>query len=131
MFFWNLLLNYSFLLGSTGFWKYIQYTLRPPKESKQLFWYFTFFLFVCFWKWNAIPQPTRVCWIHTGKQKGNVALFILHKWYIMIFHLRYLAFFSLKVILDTHVVVHIWMTIIASFLSHVPIGARSIPLYWD
>lgn len=101
-----------------------------PKKVNNYF-DISLFFFVCFWKWNAIHQPTRVCWIHTGKQKGNIALFILHKWYIMIFHLCYLAFFSLKVILDTHAVVHIWMTIIASFLSHGPVEARSIALYWD
>lgn len=92
--------------------------------------YFDISFFFVFGNEMLYSNP-RVCWIHTGKQKGNIALFILHKWYIMIFHLHYLAFFSLKVILDTHVVVHIWMTIIASFLSHGPIGARSIALYWD
>lgn len=103
MFFWNLLLNCSLLLGSTGFWKYIQHTLRLSKEAKQLFWYFTSF----FCKWNAMLQLTRACWVHTWEQKGNVALFILHKWLNMIFHLCYLTFFSLKDSIASHAVVHI------------------------
>lgn len=98
-----LLFNCFLLLGSKGFWKHIQHTLRPSREDQQRFWYFTSF----FGKWNAMLHLTRASWVHTGEQKGNFALLILHKWLNMIFHLCYLTFFSLKDSLTSHAVVHI------------------------
>lgn len=66
---------------------------------------FVFHLIFC--KWNSLLQLTKACWVHTREQKGNVALFILHKLCNMIFHLCYLTFFSLKDSLASHAVVHI------------------------
>lgn len=109
-----------------GFENISNILLRPSHEGKQLFWYFISF----FLKRNAMLQLTRARWVHTGEQKGNVALFILHKRLNMIFHVRYLTFFSLKDNLASHAVAHIWRATITSFLLHRPTGTKSSAGYW-